>query len=434
MSISNTINSLAATTLSNEVHLVSLGYGELRLATQYCERKTLEDLFQTEDGLIIVDSEGEEIFVDPKTNLYPLEPENTYTVISEKDLESDTEDNDLDEEEEEEEDVDDEEDEDDREDEHETTTTTTTHSHGHQEGSQLKEETCAHTHSSCCQHNDNHSSCAHDEESEQNHPCCPHDHDNEEVVLNEPQHNHTLNNQVYFKLLRMREARVEMISRLYKRLHPEIFTLSEEFFENDFIEPIRQYRKTKQEKDLLKALNKLTDTDIYQFKIFKLDFCKKLLEEIENFKNTGLPIARPNSMNNYGVVLDEIGFTQFFTDLRQNYLCLFTSILYKQYYGDCIDGHHAFVVQYKMDKDKELAFHYDESDVTVNLCLGSEFTGGSLYFKGILDQPETHSEYFEFQHQVGSALIHIGTHRHGARGLESGSRTNLILWLRRIGY
>jgi len=239
MSVSTITNSIANATISsssslptsNEVHLVSLGYGELRLAKQYCEKKTLEDLFQTEDGIIVVDSQGEEIFVDKETNLYPLEPEQTYTVVSEKDLESDTEDDD---------DVDDQDDIDDDdvdyEDEDETitpTTTTTTTTIGDQVGSQLKEETSAHTHTStCCQH-DHHSSCAHEEETEQeheHHSCCQHDHDNDEIVVNEPQHNHTLNNQVYLKLLRMREARIEMISRLYKRLHPEIFTLQEEFF------------------------------------------------------------------------------------------------------------------------------------------------------------------------------------------------------------
>ncbi|EAL71405.1 hypothetical protein DDB_G0272088 [Dictyostelium discoideum AX4] len=98
-----------------------------------------------------------------------------------------------------------------------------------------------------------------------------------------------------------------------------------------------------------------------------MEFCTKLLEEIENFKNTGIPTARPNSMNYYGAVYVEMRFTEFFKQLREDYLSLFTSILYKDYSGEKID----------------------KSDITVNLCLGSEFTGGSLYFKGILDKPET---------------------------------------------
>ena len=35
-----------------------------------------------------------------------------------------------------------------------------------------------------------------------------------------------------------------------------------------------------------------------------------------------------------------------------------------------------------------------------------------------------------YHHQVGSALIHLGKHIHGAHPIRKGSRSNLILWCR----
>jgi len=54
--------------------------------------------------------------------------------------------------------------------------------------------------------------------------------------------------------------------------------------------------------------------------------------------------------------------------------------LYPEYGGASLDEHHGFIVRYKMDEDLNLDFHYDDSEVTLNLCLGRAFTGGSLFF------------------------------------------------------
>ncbi|KAM9961216.1 hypothetical protein ACTFIR_004053 [Dictyostelium discoideum] len=403
----NNSNSNINNSQNNEIiHFTSLGYGELRLAKKYSTKDILDDLFQTEGGLIVVDGNGEEYFPDEDNN-YDLVPNKTYTIVSEKDLDSDT----------------DESDDEDNADEGEDETHNEKHDNDNENDNDHEHEHHQHEHKGCCNTDGHHE---HDNDNEDSQQCCSKHHNATKSELKRIQNSQNGFN----KLLKMREARINMISKLYERKYPEIFELREEYFDKDFIEPIKQYKKTKNQDDLLKALTKLTETRIYSFRIFTMEFCTKLLEEMENFKNTGLPTARPNSMNNYGAVLDEMGFTEFFKQLREDYLSLFTSILYKDYNGEKLNSHHAFAVQYKMDKEKELGFHYDESDITVNLCLGSEFTGGSLYFKGILDKPETHNEYFEFKHVPGVALIHIGVHRHGALGLTSGERTNLILWLR----
>ena len=47
---------------------------------------------------------------------------------------------------------------------------------------------------------------------------------------------------------------------------------------------------------------------MFAFDLFTPAFCALLIEELDAFYASGLPAQRPNSMNNYGVILNEIGF------------------------------------------------------------------------------------------------------------------------------
>jgi len=185
---------------------------------------------------------------------------------------------------------------------------------------------------------------------------------------------------------------------------------------------------------LLSYLHKETGTGIYSLDMFTEKFCQELIEEVENFERSGLPVIRPNSMNNYGVILDEIGFTPMLSELRTKYISPFAALLYPEVGGDTLDSHHGFIVQYKMEEDKELGFHYDASEVTLNVCLGKEFEGGSLYFCGLLLDSTTHDENFEYVHSPGKAILHQGKHCHGANPITMGERYNLIVWCKSQTY
>lgn len=77
----------------------------------------------------------------------------------------------------------------------------------------------------------------------------------------------------------------------------------------------------------------------------------------------------------------------------------------------------------------------DEADVTLNVCLGKEFTGGNLYFGGVRcvfhqqTAPQPHEE-FVFAHKRGQGIFHLSKHRHLAQHISSGERHNLIIWCR----
>lgn len=81
------------------------------------------------------------------------------------------------------------------------------------------------------------------------------------------------------------------------------------------------------------------------------------------------------------MVLDELGFDEgFVTPLRELYLSPIASVLYPDCGGRCLNSHRAFVVKYDLKEDLDLSYHYDNAEVTLNVCLGKTFSEGGLYF------------------------------------------------------
>lgn len=100
--------------------------------------------------------------------------------------------------------------------------------------------------------------------------------------------------------------------------------------------------------------------------------------------------------------------------------------------GSAWDGtFHAFSIRYMMEEDRSLDAHMDQSEVTLNLCLGpSNFGGAALYFRGQRDTEFEGQQNFTMAHAVGRAVLHVGQHFHGAENLTHGERHNLIVWFR----
>eukprot|EP01116_Phalansterium_solitarium_P006333 TRINITY_DN18633_c0_g1_i1.p1 TRINITY_DN18633_c0_g1~~TRINITY_DN18633_c0_g1_i1.p1 ORF type:complete len:424 (+),score=117.56 TRINITY_DN18633_c0_g1_i1:113-1273(+) len=223
---------------------------------------------------------------------------------------------------------------------------------------------------------------------------------------------------------RMQQARRHLISSTYRPRHAALYTFSEDIFRDEF-----RVALTAATPDAYRAaVTQETPTGVYSMHAFTQTFCRQLLEEIENFSYSGLPVMRPNTMNNYGVVLDEMGLGPLMDAVRVRLRPLLAA-LYPTL-GAGIDSQHAFAVQYAIGHDVELDFHFDDAELTLNVCLGDRFEGGDLYFRGLLDDPASHDENFVFRHEPGKGLFHQGKHRHGAQRITAGSRTNLIIWFR----
>ncbi|MEE6504080.1 hypothetical protein FKM82_005061 [Ascaphus truei] len=222
------------------------------------------------------------------------------------------------------------------------------------------------------------------------------------------------------------------ISRNYKPLHPEVFVLQESFLAAEFLEAVRFCGLPEASlESLLNRVHSIPGKRIHRLPIFLPEFCRALVEELENFERSDVPKGRPNTMNNYGVLLNELGFDELFlTPLREKYLQPLASLLFPDWGGGRLDSHRAFVVKYALHEDLDLGGHYDNAEVTLNVSLGKEFTDGNLYFSDMRQVPANERRYTEVEHVFGQGILHRGQQVHGALPITSGERWNLIIWMR----
>ena len=174
---------------------------------------------------------------------------------------------------------------------------------------------------------------------------------------------------------------------------------------------------------------------VFTMPVFTLEFCEKLLREIKRVKESGLPLTRPNSMNKSGILLDDAGFTNFFDEFRNQYLQPICEETFPDLGFTGLDTHRAFIVHYKADGgekfDKELDYHFDNAELTLNVSLSASHEGGELVFDGFKREPPGSSgAVLACEHKPGHGILHRGDHIHHALPIESGERWNLILWLR----
>ncbi|EFJ08531.1 hypothetical protein SELMODRAFT_131662 [Selaginella moellendorffii] len=221
----------------------------------------------------------------------------------------------------------------------------------------------------------------------------------------------------------------------YKRLHEDLYTLDPDQI---FVEPFRKAVENGSEAALREILTEHSP-GVFTFTMLQPGFCSKVLEEVAHFEKWAhevkVSVLRPNTMNNYGAVLDDIGMETMLDQLMMKFIRPFAALLFFNVGGATLDTHHGFVVEYSIGGDLDLGFHVDDSEVTLNVCLGKEFDGGELFFRGVrcdahVNGEARSEEMLEYSHVPGRAILHAGRHRHGAKAITSGQRTNLILWCR----
>ncbi|KAG8457468.1 hypothetical protein KFE25_003772 [Diacronema lutheri] len=176
---------------------------------------------------------------------------------------------------------------------------------------------------------------------------------------------------------------------------------------------------------------------VFSLALFTPALCGLLLDELRGFERTGLPASRPNSMNRHGVIVDEIGMERLMDELRVRLVCPLAEALFTesdQGGSHSLDHHHAFSVTYTPSADTGLDMHHDDSEVTLNVCLGSRFEGAGLTFCGRFGETTYRKHIVTYAHQPGRAVLHLGRQRHGADTIVRGERSSLIVWARSSSY
>jgi len=172
-------------------------------------------------------------------------------------------------------------------------------------------------------------------------------------------------------------------------------------------------------KDLLAPLIEEPAEGVFTFDLFHRAYCADLLREVE--KHT--PKEPPNSMNRYGLVLDEAGMGS----ICRTLLTKVVGPLVRRVYPRLgpLKNYHGFIVSYDPKKQGSLDLHRDDSIVTLNVCLGRKFTGGRLVFRY-----DDNGIATKIDHRIGRAVLHLGEQLHEAQSIKTGTRSNLILWCR----
>lgn len=225
--------------------------------------------------------------------------------------------------------------------------------------------------------------------------------------------------------------RKKFLQHAYKPIETDVLSLKEKFLDPSFINLVDTAKSLNFEKtvQLLDVISE--EKQLYGFHVFTQAFCDKLIKELDHYQESPLPKGRPNSMNKYGVLLDELGFRDNFSQiLRTKYLDPLAKVLFPEWRGNELDSHKIFTVSYKINEDLELGYHYDNSEVTLNVCLGKSFEGGDLYFGDMRTIPVGESNCILVHHKVGYGIFHRGQQLHGALPIMKGERQNLIIWLR----
>eukprot|EP00268_Persea_americana_P045362 TRINITY_DN4621_c0_g1_i1.p1 TRINITY_DN4621_c0_g1~~TRINITY_DN4621_c0_g1_i1.p1 ORF type:complete len:384 (-),score=63.12 TRINITY_DN4621_c0_g1_i1:673-1824(-) len=236
------------------------------------------------------------------------------------------------------------------------------------------------------------------------------------------------------RVQRHREYREKIMSN-YEPLHRELYNIHPAtFFVPSFIKAIGDNTI-----ESFRSIISEPSPGIFTFSMLQPSFCELLLSEVENFEKwvheSKFRIMRPNTMNKYGAVLDDFGLEAMLDKLMDEFICPMSKAFFGEVGGSSLDSHHGFVVEYGKDRDAELGFHVDDSEVSLNVCLGKQFTGGELFFRGVrcdrhVNSPTQPEEFFDYSHVPGQAVLHRGRHRHGACATTSGHRINLLLWCR----
>ena len=195
--------------------------------------------------------------------------------------------------------------------------------------------------------------------------------------------------------------------------------------------------------DIMRSLLREVHEDIYAIRLLTDDACRRLNEDAKDlehwYNSQAMLLERPNSMNDYGFIMDQHGYHVALKELVSKVVSPLATAAFKDVGGQSLDQHHGFVVSYGPAADRVLGFHVDDSEVTLNLCLSDDFEGGDLFFRGRrclahTEVPPLGTEFFEYAHQPGVALLHAGKHRHGAFPTDDGERRNVILWCRSSSY
>lgn len=204
------------------------------------------------------------------------------------------------------------------------------------------------------------------------------------------------------------------------------------------------------------VIQTLCDDKIFVIPFFNDKYCKylcKLYNTWSDIKQNDkdrnkMYYSLPNGLSNDGFIPQQFNYK-----IDKNIINLFDQLIHYLFIKNkdenknkLIVSNYSYLIRYKINKDKSLKCHMDDSDITINICINDKdikFDGNELYFYpnyAKADTPKLSSneekesdntidnEIIIYKHKPGYAVIHCGEIFHGVKELKYGQRYNLIHW------
>ncbi|KAK1662172.1 hypothetical protein QYE76_050331 [Lolium multiflorum] len=127
------------------------------------------------------------------------------------------------------------------------------------------------------------------------------------------------------------------------------------------------------------------------------DIIHELVENFEKWAHREKQeINDPNNFHkpSRGTTISDIGMKGMLDDLMQKFISPISKVLFPEVGGRSLDSQHSYVVSYGGDDgggnpvcsydgyDNGLEIHVEDSHITLNVCLGKQFTQGQMFFVG----------------------------------------------------
>ena len=185
--------------------------------------------------------------------------------------------------------------------------------------------------------------------------------------------------------------------------------------------------------------------DVYSFPLLSDSFCdriqaytRRITQELEESQDPEfLSGARRMARNLDNVGLAWLNDLLFQLVVRPISRHLFQETEMGGEEGD-LDWRHGYITAYTTKPDvqkprQRLVTHTDDSEVTLNVCIGDVFEGGRLTFRGLRGTSQAGLVGGEYTPERGRALLHAGRQFHEVTDVTSGDRFALIMWTRSWG-
>ena len=199
--------------------------------------------------------------------------------------------------------------------------------------------------------------------------------------------------------------------------------------------------------------------DVYSFQLLNKDFCTRLRRTITDLSKLGessefcslLLGRRPIDFDTVGLSWISDMLLHCFIQPISRHLYATTEKLLSD--EDCSNGinnktkkilnwRQGYVAGYSASPQEgkaatrhRLVPHSDDSEITLNCCLGEDdFEGGNVQFYGLRGTEEEGTLLGEVERpSVGRGIIHAGRHLHAVTDVTAGNRYALIVWTRSWG-